>query len=392
MNELITLSLLRKDVTKLLVFPRELLTMHEKELIDWIVGYERRYDEVPSVSRTKREFPSFIEVAGDESAILDDIYDMTVAQLRREYVTSRLGALSVRLETDASVDMRDELRHLLSVATDVDRIFARYSTFDRELYFRSGGIDVGLRLLDRAMGGICNGDFMLLVGRLGTGKSTLAEWFTMNWWRAGKTILYVSKEMLASDVFGRIDAFVGRFNPLLIRTDRGIKPKLDVIKHLASEMEGDIIVPSRSLSSPDQIREVAMQIDIDAVVVDGVHLMMPSGSKRFSARWERVAEVSNELKQLALTLHKPIVGVSQLKRTGEKMRYDPEDIAYSDALGQDADFIAALRPMDVEHGRIEVQLIKNRFGPEMATVIRVDFDTMTIIEESVDGRTDDDWS
>jgi replicative DNA helicase len=242
---------------------------------------------------------------------------------------------------------------------------------------------MGIKIIDSAIGGICNGDFLLIVGRLGTGKSTLATWIVQNWWLRGRRILVVSKEMLASDIFSRIDAMIGFFNPLDIRREEeGIREKLGVIRHLVgSAGAGEIYVPSSAVGTVDQVYEVAKVLDIDAVIVDGVHLMQATSTT--AARWERTADVSNALKQLGISLQRPVIGVSQIKRVGGKREYDPEDIAYSDALGQDADFVMATYPLEKDKGRYEVQLIKNRFGPEIATIIRVDFDTMQVIEESI---------
>jgi hypothetical protein len=106
------------------------------------------------------------------------------------------------------------------------------------------------------------------------------------------------------------------------------------------------------------------------------------------ARWENVAAVSNSLKQAALDLKLPVLGSTQIKRVGGKTDYDPEDIAYSDALGQDADFLIALNPSKAVKQRIEVQLIKNRYGSQVTESIYIDYETMSIIDESVNGKVE----
>ena len=119
-----------------------------------------------------------------------------------------------------------------------------------------------------------------------------------------------------------------------------------------------------------------MQLAVDIIIIDGVHLMRPE--RKFMARWERVAEVSNTLKQGALELGIPILGVSQVKRIGGKTRLDVEDIAYSDALGQDADVVLGIM-QEEEKDRITLELIKNRFGTALLGVsIRIDWKTMTL--------------
>jgi len=146
---------------------------------------------------------------------------------------------------------------------------------------------------------------------------------------------------------------------------------------------GTIIVPKQRGLSPAGLASLVRYIkDIDVLVVDGVYLMNVPGAKG-GPNWERVAYISRALKQLALALEIPVVGLTQLKRIGGKKEIDPEDLAYSDALGQDADFIIALRKLATDATRLEALLIKNRFGPEVGTTIAIDWDHMRLIDEAV---------
>jgi replicative DNA helicase len=85
---------------------------------------------------------------------------------------------------------------------------------------------------------------------------------------------------------------------------------------------------------------------------------------------------------MALECHIPVIATTQIKRGAKAEVYDPEDIAYSDAIGQDADFILAIKnvPSSTSKHRSEMQLIKNRQGPEITTVIETEFETMSYEE------------
>jgi replicative DNA helicase len=261
----------------------------------------------------------------------------------------------------------------------------RYSTFDRERYFRSGNLKIGIPIIDRVTGGVAKGEFMIVAGRLGTGKSTTVQWIMKRWWEDNKKILLISKEMLPVDVFSRIDGMVGRFNPLRIRTDHkeDVMPMLRVVTGIVSSRKGEIYVPSQQVASPAQIGALAQNLEIDAIVIDGLYLLRPDGA--YSQKWEKVAAISNAVKQMALDLQLPIIGTTQIKRVGAKDEFDPEDLAYSDALGQDADFVVALSPSKAVKSRIEAQLIKTRYGPNVASVLYIDWDSMNIVDESTEG-------
>lgn len=385
MNELITVSIETGNVSRLSDFPLDLANGFEREMLRWVAEYKRRFDRPPSMSRLRARFPHFVPVeTEDDTPPLEDLYEMTVQRKLSTFVIAQLEEARAFAKTEGKVP-NDILRNIL-VTANMTTSVARYSTFDRSLYFREAGIPLGFRLIDRATGGLAKGDYGLITGRLGTGKSTVAMWIAYGWWLQGKKVLYISNEMLATDVFSRVDGMSGNFNPLMLRTSEpsSMKTILNTVAKRAGEGKGEIIVPTMRLPTPAAVASMAQNLDIDVIIIDGVYLMMPDGGG-FSSKWERVAAVSNALKQVAMDIRLPMLGITQLKRTGEKETYDPEDLAYSDALGQDADFIMALKQSKILRTRTEIQLIKNRYGPEMATIINTDFDSMTIRDVSVEG-------
>lgn len=387
MNELITTALICNDASCLPNFPTCLLTSYESDVIGWIMGYVGKYGTAPSVERVQKKFPYFVPIQEDRPLPLLDVYDTTLQRKRKEYAIARLTKVVDSVENNEDIPF-DELDTIIRNLGMSDAGLDAYSSFDRSRYFRTAGLKFGLPIIDKATGGISRGDVAIILGRLGTGKSTVEQWMSYNWWLENKRILYISNEMLPADVFSRIDGMVGKFNPRRIRTDtrESLEPTLRVVSGIAATSKGEIIIPSRVISTVAQVATLAKYLSVDVIVIDGIYLMKPPTAR--ASRWESVAEVSNALKQMALDLHIPVVGSTQIKRVGNKDEYDPEDIAYSDAIGQDADFLLALRPSDATPQRIEVQLIKNRYGPEMAEMIFIDYETMSIIDESVNGQVE----
>ena len=191
--------------------------------------------------------------------------------------------------------------------------------------------------------------------------------------------------MLPKDTFAKLDGIVGHFNPLILR-DMEEHTLLKMVKTMSTKAKssgGEIIIPATRLLTPARVFSIAKSFDVDVVVIDGIYLMQPDYDIK-GQKWERISAISNSIKQHALNIGKPCLGVTQLKRIGEKSELDPEDIAFSDSLGQDADFIIALRPNKIISTKLEAQLIKNRYGSRLATEIMVDFDKMTIVETSVE--------
>lgn len=391
MNELVTRSLQEHNTRFVAEFPRELLTDEIREMFTWILNFERKYEKTPSVKALMEEFEYFVPYRftattwEDDPPPLETVYDRAVKE--------QLFNISERKLRDVEAIMHREGEVPLELLREIEQMHtmslgaSRYSTFDRSLYFRRKAMDIPFKLVNKHIGGLSNGDFMLIVGRLGTGKSTVTQHFAAYSWELEKRVLYVSAETLDLDVFARIDAMIGKFNPLDLRG--GKTPRLESIlegvSYKAREAKGEIIVPKTRLLSPAQIGSFARTAQADILMVDGAYLLMPS-TGRFGSRWEQVSAVSNELKQIALDLKIPLIATAQIKRGASGADgYDPEDIALSDSLGQDADFVGAIYQNKTMPERAEFQLIKNRYGSPVSTQFSVDYDTMTIVDETVDG-------
>lgn len=394
MNEILTRSIEENDIHFLAQFPVELMNDEEAEMVNFILEYNRRHGEVPSVKRVSDSFEFFIPYTffatawEDKPAPLSDVYEQTIKRKLLDITDRMMREADIRMRADGEVPLEifAEIEKIHTMSLGVNR----YSTFDRESYFRRTALVVPFRLINSHIGGLADGDFMLIVGRLGTGKSTIAQYIAKFVWERGKKILFVSAEMLGADVFSRIDAMVGRFNPLALRAGktREIVETLDGVVERIKMRKGEIIVPKSRLLTPSQISAFAKNLGVDLIMVDGAYLLQPS-TKGFTSKWEKVATVSNELKQTALDLGLPLIATAQIKRgaSGED-GYDPEDIALSDALGQDADFVIAIWPNKVMKERAELQLIKNRYGSTCATQIYIEFETMTITDETLEGEVE----
>jgi replicative DNA helicase len=108
----------------------------------------------------------------------------------------------------------------------------------------------------------------------------------------------------------------------------------------------------------------------DIVIIDYLHLM---ASAKDEGMVEALAELSRELKRLALRYRCVIVGLSQINRTAHASEADIEQIYYSSALGHAASQVLMLRPQEKGKEKdkseknntreIECALVKNRNGP-----------------------------
>lgn len=386
MNTLITASLARGDLQFLVDYPRNLANESETKWLDWIFSYTAEFGIHPSTKRLTTTFSEFTPLYSDDP--LPDIFNQTLLAAKRGATESYLFKMSEQLRENTYDPQEDVLELAKKVGFDGSG-FVKYSKFDRSEYFKPvKPLRFHFPIIDRVTGGLLNGDLCYMVGRLGTGKTTLAQWMVHNWWKDDKSIFFVSNEMMPLDVLIKFDAMVGHFNPLelrLHREEKKLRDKIEVVSHMIEAIGGEITIPRRRLTTPQSILAAAAQLNVDAIVIDGVYLM--HSVTKSNSKWERMADNSNALKQGALELGIPILGISQLRRMGGKTEVDTEDIAYSDALAQDADTVMAIVPGEEDKTKISIELIKSRYGPAIGTTVRVNFDTMTVVDVGAASHT-----
>ena len=379
MNELITAAIREEDVQVLNDFPPDLQNDWEKEIILWIAEYMRKYSKMPTLTRLQKEFDDFLPLKSVDPIM--DIFDREVLEKKRLFATNMIATLSEALR-EARYDPAEVIAEVHRTLSVSQTGLIKYSTFDRGEYFKPRTpLMFHFPLIDKVTGGLLNGDLGYIVGRLGTGKSTTAQWITHQWWKDGKRMLFISGEMMPVDVLMRLDAMVGGFNPRMLRMSTKtieLQKKVEIVSHVAASASGEIIFPKSRMMTPSAIIGAATQLEVDAVIIDGVYLMRTD--RYISSKWERVAEISNHLKQGALSLGIPFLGITQIRRLGGKEKVEVEDIAYSDALGQDADVILSITPGGSPNA-VDLELIKNRFGnATIGTQLTIDWEHMRILD------------
>lgn len=390
LDSLITASLDRGDLTYLEKLPRLLLNSLEREALDWLRGYTRKYGHPPSIERFQVSDHGIFVTRHLLTSPLADLYDQTVEMKRREYFLAKFHELEVYMSGGEDLPISDVIqlgRDLSAVSVDEDDSIL---SFDREALYTAphkSGLTFGYDILDEASGGIQPGEYALLVARTGVGKSLMVCHFALRWARAGKRVLVISCEMPTLQMVARLDAMIGGFNPRYFRTREN--PDLLLVKHeqvkeelrAIRERGGDIFFPRSREVSTQRLRGLIADRRPDVVVIDGVYLLRHEEASNVSSDWQRLKASSNEIKQICLEENLPVFATSQLKRTGKDDGYTLEDIAYSDSLGQDTDLVLVANKFAGVANQLTVEIIKNRHGESYGgTVIRVDWDLGTLQE------------
>lgn len=389
-SALLTNSINEGDPQYLRALDDNLLDELELKAKRMALGYFAKYGKLPSLASLERhpEFSIFYN-----PVFLGD----ALAAVRDEAVEFLIGRFCARqfVEMREHFDLTSQFptEELLKVANFVNQARASEAKsihgMDRDSIYSplTGGVDFGFSELDRVTGGILKSEVAVLAGRIGIGKSLFACRQAVNWARQGNRVFMVSAEMSDVVLTQRIDGFLGGFNPGIFR-DRSRAAELSSLRHVA-ERElalikadgGDIIFPQKKSVTIDQIVAEIERVKPDAVIIDGIYLIKASSRSAGTGDWRDTKHVSNEIKQAAMTLDVPVFATTQFNRSAREQG-SLESIAYSDAIGQDADLvISASRVENPLRFLVDLEIIKNRNGSGFAiTQVSHDWDTMFMTE------------
>ena len=238
------------------------------------------------------------------------------------------------------------------------------------------GVPSGLLDLDDITSGFQDGDLIIVAGRPGMGKTSLALSMLRNAaldYKIGVGMF--SLEMSNSQLAMRLLCSEARVDSHFVRTGK-LPPKL--WKNLgisAGELEeAPIFLDDTPALTVLELRAKARRLkaekNVGMIVVDYLQLMQ--GPKSIESRQQEISVISRSLKALAKELDIPIIALSQLSRAVEQ-RADRKpqlsDLRESGAIEQDADVVIFLyRPWiysqdDDDDGRAEIIISKQRNGP-----------------------------
>lgn len=254
------------------------------------------------------------------------------------------------------------------------------------------GIPSNFISIDETMGGnFKNGSLIILAGRPGMGKTTLALNIARNMacFNSASGVIF-SLEMTKDQL---VDKFIASESGVDSRNiDQNKIHEMDILPlQEASIRLGNtkVFLDDFSNLTPMILRSKATNLklkhDIKFIIVDYLQLMQDDNRKGKS-REQEVSEISRSLKLIAKDLQIPLIALSQLSRSCEarqNKRPMLSDLRESGSIEQDADVVMFVyRPeyyneMFDENGnslinKAEVIFAKNRFGEVRFTTIDCD--------------------
>ena len=238
------------------------------------------------------------------------IKKMIGERLRSTDIMNNITALLDRLQVvsggNGSVNYKEAVSQALSHVSEAHM---------REGYLR--GISTGMKTLDMRMGGLATPDFVLIAGRPGSGKSSLASNIMANVAKRGHGVGVFSLEMDAAQLALRDISGASRINSF--DAHRGALSDDDYREFVETGRmieDRPIWIDSRGGLSIGQVagqaRRWKQDCGIELLVVDYAQLM--SGNERTQNRVYEMTEITVGLKSLAKELNIPVLALAQLSR------------------------------------------------------------------------------
>jgi len=213
------------------------------------------------------------------------------------------------------------------------------------------GISTGLVDLDRRISGLNDSDLIIVAGRPGMGKSSLAMNIGVEAAKhSGKSVAVFSLEMSKAQLGMRLVATEALMDNKKLANGRitGEEEWGRVALAVAELSQAKMYLDDDASLSVAEINAKCRRIDdLGLIIIDYLQLMTSAGGppKSNENRQQIVSDMSRALKLMAKELNVPVICLSQLSRANEK-REDKRpmlsDLRDSGAIEQDADIVMFL--------------------------------------------------
>lgn len=245
----------------------------------------------------------------------------------------------------------------------------------RESEAETVGIPTGIRAFDHRTGGVMPGEFAVIAGEPGIGKTAAILDFAVNAWKNEFNAVVVTGEMGNLPLQFRVDANVANIDGLKFRTgeidDDEMRQWQNAIELIAAERESFLYTAAFSRNfTVDDIERVLTKVEdkygkpVHFLGIDYLNIMSPRKESKSSSRdWEAQSGVVWDVKEITQERNLSTWSANQVKDEAfSKQSYDLSHLKYARAISETAPIVIALiqREKDRAMNRIRLQTLKMR--------------------------------
>lgn len=351
---------------------------------EWISNYISRHHKTPSKSLFKVTFPNFTILKSDDVDYC--VGELKSAFLRRSLVNliddSVDGIKSGKDVRKIIDDAQRELLHLqvvteggkneCDVLDDWQHTYNEVARrYERRQASGMAGVPTGFPTLDNLTGGAQAGDYWIVAARLGQGKTWTLIRMACTALYKGMTVQYDALEQSRAQIAMRAHSFLSsqhakqsfKSMDLMHGQNFDLNGYKNFLENLREEISGRLIVndTSRGRLNPSMVAAQIERNKPDVVFIDYLTLLNSGGDD-----WRAIANLSAEMKGIAMHYQVPIIAAAQINRTAIGVDVPgAEHLAGADAIGQDADAVITMKQMSAHV--VKMRLAKFRHGSDGQT-------------------------
>lgn len=246
--------------------------------------------------------------------------------------------------------------------------------------------ELGFDELDEAIGGVDDGDVVIIAARPSVGKSAFALQMIRKFGKDGYKTGYFNLEMSKKQVYERSIASASGIDMTRIRRATNFlndeKERFEKGNQLLLEEKNVCIITGAQTIK--NIREKVKKENFNVIVVDYMQLITPSEKR--GNRATEVGDISRGLKKIATDFNIPVFALSQLNRVSEQNK-DKEpslsELRESGDIEQDASVVLMLWNSNTDDDTEKsIKVEKSRNGYKDRMKLYFDGKHMTFIDES----------
>lgn len=332
-----------------------------KDIWNFIVSHYDSHGKVPSKETVKNHFSDFEFYSTPEplSYYINEAKKQSLAFQTRQIIAkshSLLGELGPKEALAYLMEGTSKLYKFSSNLKDTDLVGEWKDRFEdlkkRSLEGENSfiGIPSGIDIIDQTFGGWQPGDFVVLIGWTGVGKSFVARLFAVNAWKAGYRPMIISLEMNKKQEGQRLDTLLNNGGGYFTNTDL-VKANPNIVstyekwaENMFDNKHPIYLITSEGLESADQnmVQAKIDQYQPDLVVLDYHGLFDDSSGARNET--ERAKSLSKAFKRIAVKNNIPIIDIAAVTMSDGHGDRPPEldEVAWSKQLAYDADLVLAI--------------------------------------------------
>jgi len=250
------------------------------------------------------------------------------------------------------------------------------------------GVTTGIEGINAKTGGLHHSDLIILAGRPGMGKTSLATNIAFNaarrWARdmedgiapeksVGAPVAFFSLEMSADQLATRILSEQSEISSENLRMGKISQTEFRNLARAAADLESlplyiDDTAGLTIAALRTRARRLKRRHGIGLIIVDYLQLLQGSRSGGGDNRVQEISEISRGLKTLAKELNVPVIALSQLSRAVEQRedkRPQLSDLRESGSIEQDADMVWFIFRSDYYHMLVKPDMPDGSSTPDV---------------------------